>query len=160
MGRYLAGVGSALLLMAAGMFLWRAEADKPFAIPTAPAAVAAAPLGMIDLAPPPQASEKTREEKRFARYDKDRNGAVARDEYLAGRQKGFAKLDTNGDGRLSLDEYAVKAVTKFTAADKDRNGALNGAEFASTRVIRKARPKPNCAPSLRAPVDEDGQETS
>ncbi len=152
MWRFLAGVGSAVLLMVAGLVVWQARADKPSLIPPAPAAAADAPLGMADLAPPPEASERTREEKRFSRYDKDRNGAVARAEYLLSRQKGFAKLDVNGDGRISFDEYAVKAVVKFAAADRDKNNALNAAEFATTRVVRKAKERPKCAPSLRAPA--------
>jgi EF hand len=152
MWRFLAGVGSAVLLMVAGLLVWQAQANKPSPIPPAPTEAADAPLGMVDLAPPPEASERTREEKRFARYDKDKNGAVGRDEYLASRKKGFAKLDVNGDGRISFEEYAVKAVTKFAAADMDRNSALNATEFATTRVIRKAKAKPKCPPSLRAPA--------
>ena len=109
-------------------------------------------MGLADLAPPPAATERTREEKRFARYDKDRNGAVGSDEYLAARRKGFAKLDTNGDGRLAFEEYAVKAVVKFRAADRDKSGVLNSTEFASTRVVRRAKPKPNCPPMPRATV--------
>jgi hypothetical protein len=156
MWRFLAGVGSAALLMLAGLLVWQARADKPSLIAAAPSAIAETPLGAADLAPPPEASERTREEKRFARYDKDKNGAVGRAEYLVARQKGFAKLDTNGDGRISFEEYAIKTVTKFAAADKDRNDALNATEFATTRVIRKAaKARPNCPPSLRAPtVDE------
>ena len=161
MWRFLAGVGSAVLLMTAGLLVWQAQANKPSAIRAAPAAGPELPLGMVDLAPPPQASERTREEKRFARYDKDRNGAVARSEYLASRQKGFAKLDVNADGRISFDEYAVKSVAKFAAADKDRNSVLNATEFATTRVIRKAKAKPNCPPNLRAPVPpaDDAEES-
>ncbi len=109
----------------------------------------------MDLAPPPAASEKTREEKRFARYDKDRNGAVGQGEYLAGRRKGFDKLDTNHDGRLSFEEYAVKGVQKFAAADKDRNGQLGAVEFATTRVVRKAKPKRDCPPTRQAPAEEE-----
>lgn len=162
MWRFAGGALSALLLVTAGIFIWRAQAGSPSPIPAIPAAAAAAseaPLGIADLAGPPTASEKTREEKRFARYDKDKNGMVARAEYLLGRQKTFAKLDVNGDGRLSLDEYAVKAVVKFTAADRDKTGALNATEFATTRVVRKARPKPKCLPVPRAPAAaDDGQE--
>lgn len=158
MWRFLAGVGSAVLLMLAGLLVWQAQANKPSPIPPAPTAAADAPLSMVDLAPPPEASERTREEKRFARYDKDKNGAVARAEYLLSRQKGFAKLDANGDGRISFEEYAVKTVTKFAAADKDRNNALNATEFATTRVIRKAaKAKPNCPPSLRAPAPAEDE---
>ena len=116
-------------------------------------------MGLADLAPPPQASERTREEKRFARYDKDKNGAVGRDEYLAARRKNFDKLDTNNDGRLSFEEYAIKGETKFAAADRDRNGALNATEFATTRVVRKTKSRRNCPPAApRAPAAPEPDE--
>ncbi len=160
MWRFLAGVVSALLLTTAGFLVWRAQADRGSTLPLAPAAAQAAdaPMGIADLAGPPTATEKTREEKRFQRYDKDRNGAVSRDEYLTARRKAFAKLDLNGDGRLSFDEYAVKTVTKFAAADRDRNAALNAAEFAATRVVRRAKPRPKCPPTLRAPAAQPQEE--
>ena len=159
MWRFLGGVASALLLVTAGVFIWRAQAGNPSPVPAMPAAAdAEAPMGLADLAGPPSATEKTREQKRFARYDKDKNGAVGRDEYLLGRQKGFAKLDVNHDGHISFEEYAVKAVVKFAAADRDRNGALNATEFATTRVVRKAKPRVKCAPNLRAPATEEPSE--
>lgn len=162
---FLAGAGSALLLASAGFFVWQAQAERAPALPVAPEAVSGttaaatvgnARLGLADLAPPPAASERTREEKRFARYDKDKNGGVGSDEYLAARRKGFAKLDVNGDGRLNFEEYAVKAVVKFGAADRDKSGVLNATEFAATRVVRKDKPRPNCPPMprVRAPADE------
>ena len=160
MWRFIAGVVSALLLTTAGFLVWRAQADRGTALPQAPAAAstADAPLGIADLAGPPTATERTREEKRFQRYDRDRNGAVSRDEYMASRRKAFAKLDLNGDGRLSFDEYAVKTVTKFAVADRDRNTALNPIEFATTRVIRRARALPKCPPTLRAPAPPQAEE--
>ncbi|WP_415642670.1 histidine kinase [Sphingomonas antarctica] len=153
MGRFLAGVAATLVLVTAGLFLWNARADRRSPIPAAPQSLAATGSG-VELAPPPEASEKTREEKRFARYDKDRDGAVAQGEYLAGRRKGFDKLDLNHDGRLSFEEYAVKGVQKFAAADKDKNSKLNAAEFASIRVVRKAKPKHDCPPT-RQPAEEE-----
>lgn len=92
----------------------------------------------------PEAGERTREQKRFDRYDKDRNGQVTREEYLAQRRKAYAKLDTNHDGVLSFDEWAVKAETKFATADADRSGAMNPTEFATTAVKRSTRPRPKC----------------
>lgn len=154
MWRFLAGMAATLVLVSAGLFLWNARADRASPIPAAPQASAAAD-GDVELAPPPAASEKTREEKRFARYDKDKNGQVAQGEYLANRRKGFDKLDANRDGRLSFEEYAVKGVQKFTAADKDRNGQLGAQEFATTRVVRKAAPKRDCPPTRQAPADEE-----
>ncbi len=160
MGRFLAGVAAALLLVAGGFFIWRAQAERGGMVPAAPLAVAAdAPLALVDLAGPPAASERTREEKRFARYDKDKNGAVAREEYLFARRKNFAKLDVNGDGKLGFEEYAVKAVAKFAAADKDKSGALGPAEFATTRVVRKSAPKCACRPAVtRAPAAAPAEE--
>lgn len=158
MWRFLGGVGSALLLATAGLFIWKAQADRSTLIPPMPDTGRVAPMGVADLSGPPSASEKTREEKRFSRYDKDKNGAVGRDEYLVSRQKAFAKLDLNHDGKLGFDEYAVKAVTKFSAADHDKNGALTAVEFASTRVERKAKPKAKCAPLVLAPAVADAPE--
>lgn len=158
MWRYLAGAAAALVLVAAGLFIWRAQAGDASPIPSAPRALMTdmdSGNSTVELAPPPAASERTREEKRFARYDKDKNGAVGKLEYLSGRQRGFAKLDTNGDGKLSFDEYAVKGVQKFAAADRDRNGQLNAGEFATTRVVRKARPKPKCVPARQPEPESD-----
>lgn len=152
MARFLAGVAAALLLVTGGFFIWRAQADRGVAVPAAAASPAAVPMGLADLAGPPVASERTREEKRFARYDKDRNGAVAREEYLLARRKNFAKLDLDGDGKLVFEEYAIKTTAKFAAADKDKSGALAPAEFALTRVVRKSAPKCACRPTTQAPA--------
>ena len=145
MGRFVAGVASAVLLMAAGAFGWQSLNTPASAIPEPPAA-SDAPLGLADVAAPLEATEKTREEKRFSRYDKDKNGAVSRDEYLLSRRKAYAKLDTNRDGTLSFDEYAVKTTAKFAKADGDRTGALTPAEFLTTRVARKSPKSKNCPP--------------
>ena len=153
MGRFIAGVASAVLLMTAGFFIWRAQADRGPVLPPAPEATISPPMSLADLAGPPEASERTREEKRFARYDKDRNGMVGREEYFVSRQKAFAKIDLNHDGKLSFDEYAAKAAGKFLAADRDRNGQLNATEFATTRVVRKTKPRAApCPPTPRAPL--------
>ena len=151
MWRYLVGVASALLMMTAGAFLWASLARSKSDIPPAPGE-ATASLGLVDVVAPLEASEKTREEKRFSRYDEDGNGAVSRDEYLLSRRKNYERLDLDGDGKLSFDEYAVKTVKKFTGADRDRTGALTAAEFLTTRVVRKSSPKGNCPPPLRAPA--------
>jgi Ca2+-binding EF-hand superfamily protein len=71
---------------------------------------------------PPEASAKSREEKRSSRADKDKQGRIEREELLASRRKAFAKIDKNGNGSLSFDEWAVKTIDKFAGADKDRSG--------------------------------------
>lgn len=145
MWRFLVGVACVLLLAGGGVLIWQGVARSP----AVAASTAAPPLAKEEPAPlamPPQATEATREEKRFNRYDHDRNGTISGEEYLAARRKAFAKLDVDGDGRLNFDEWAIKARTKFASADGDRSGILTPAEFVTTRVVRKAaRPQP-CAP--------------
>lgn len=153
MGRFLAGVASALLLVGAGLFWWTSGTrDEPvlsaFAPPLARAAAASA-----EPVRPPEAEERTREEKRFDRYDKDRDAAITADEYLATRRKAFAKLDANGDGRLGFEEWAKKTTDKFAKADSDRSAVLTRAEFATTKIVRASRPQPNCPPP-RSDADE------
>ncbi|KQM27116.1 MULTISPECIES: EF-hand domain-containing protein [unclassified Sphingomonas] len=153
MWRFLAGVGSALALVAAGLFLFRSDAATE-KLPPPPAMAAALPQADAPLPDdPPAATARTREQKRFDRYDKDRDGRITRDEYLASRRKAYAKLDTNGDGRLSFDEWAAKTATKFATADKGRDGALDAGEFATTAVKRKPKRRADCPPA--APAAEE-----
>ena len=144
MWRYLVGGLAALLLVGAGVMLFRGSAREPV-LPAMPRALMQDESGgdLPDAAP--EASPKTREEKRFNRYDKDRDGRITRDEYLANRRKAFARLDTNGDGRLSFDEWAIKAGQRFATADADKSGAMDAKEFATTAVVRKPRAQPKCA---------------
>ncbi|MES2338570.1 MAG: histidine kinase [Pseudomonadota bacterium] len=144
--RYLAGVVSALLLVGAGVFLFRSSATTESMPTPAPRQAAMAVDPEADDAPLPQASQLTREQKRFNRVDKDRDGQVAREEYLQSRRKAYAKLDVNGDGRLTFDEWAVKTTAKFAGADKDRSGSLTAAEFATTAVKRSPQARLRCPP--------------
>ncbi len=131
-----------LAIGAAGLLLWRSDAAGPEIPPPAQLATTSeAPMSA-----PPAASEKTREEKRFGRYDKDKDGKISREEYLASRKKAYAKLDANGDGRLSFEEWSAKASERFAKADADRSNILTPEEFATTKVQRKTvRPAP-CIP--------------
>lgn len=146
MWRFLAGVASALLLSGAGLFWWTSSRpESPLAQAMAPAL--AASTASEKPAPPPEAEERTREEKRFDRYDKDRDQTITPEEYLASRRKAYAKLDANADGRLSFDEWAKKTTDKFAKADGDKSRVLSREEFATTKVVRKARPA--CPPPSR-----------
>ncbi|WP_188659390.1 EF-hand domain-containing protein [Sphingomonas metalli] len=152
MWRYLAGGGAGLAAIGAGVVLWSMREAPSAALPPQPAATAG---GEAEAALPdevPEATAQTREARRFGRYDKDRDGTVTREEYLAARRKAFAKLDTNGDGRLSFDEWAVKAEAKFAAADSDHSGGMSPDEFATTAVKRKPSSRHGCPPERR----EDG----
>lgn len=155
MWRYLAGGAALLAAGGAAVLVTRHPSRTAALLPAVPQAVAAPADPAISDAQVPEATPATREQKRFARYDKDRNGAVSRDEYLAARRKAFAKLDVNGDGRLDFDEWAVKVLTKFGAADADRSGAMTPAEFATTAVKRKAPSRTKCPPAQASqPSDE------
>lgn len=150
MWRYLGGAASMLVLMGAGFFLVREMAVSQVPLPEAPPASGGSPLANVPLKAP-AADEASKEEKRFNRTDKDKNGTIAKAEFLFTRQRAFARLDTNGDGTISFDEYAAKTSEKFLKADGDKNGALTGKEFATTRVIRKAKPpRADCPPAKAA----------
>jgi hypothetical protein len=150
MWRFLAGVGSTLLLAGAGLVWWTSgRPESPLARAVAPPL--AAPASHTET-PPPAAEERTREEKRFDRYDKDRDQSITAEEYLASRRKAYAKLDANGDGRLSFDEWAKKTTDKFAGADADKSRALSREEFTTTRVVRKAK-----APCPPAPARQDDE---
>ncbi len=152
--RFAAGAGSALLLMLGGFFIWQSVAQGDSSL-TAPDFVAPAYAAQEDEgggsteegpATPPSADSRTKEQKRFDRADKDKNGAIALEELFQPRRKAFARLDTNGDGRLSFEEWAVRTSKKFSEADRDRNGALTRAEFATTAPRRRAPArKPGCS---------------
>jgi hypothetical protein len=157
MWRYFVGGAAALLLAVAGMFLFRGAATPETPLPPAPPAALSA--SAQDEAPlpdqAPRASDRSREQKRFDRYDKDRNDAIAREEFLVPRRKAFAKLDVNGDGRLSFDEWAVRTTNRFAEADKDKSNTLTRAEFATTAPKRRAptRARCSCSPAS-APREE------
>ena len=131
--RFLAGAAACFLLMTGAFLIWQSRAETAPGLPGAPAARAAgtALLGGQDSLQAPEASAKTREEKRFARYDKNKDGKVEGDEYLAARRKNFDKLDLDHNGALSFQEYAVKGIEKFNAAG-GKKGWLSAAEFVAT----------------------------
>lgn len=146
--RYLAGAVAGLLLAGAGVLFYGARARPEPVLPAQPARAAGEVQEGATLPDAvPEASAKTREQKRFGRYDKDKDGAITREEYLASRRKAYARLDRNGDGQLSFDEWSVKTIAKFTTADKDRSGAMNAAEFSTTAVKRKVRAPVKCPPA-------------
>jgi hypothetical protein len=132
LARFLAGAAACFLLLTGAFLLWQSRAQEPPLLPAAPPPRAADTGPLMKLPEPPEASLESREERRFSRADKDKNGKIEREELLAPRRKAFANLDTNGNGSLSFEEWADKTIDKFNGADKDRTGWLTPAEYATT----------------------------
>jgi len=129
--RFLAGAAASFLLLTGAFLIWQSRAEHASGLPGAPPARAATLFGSTEPLQAPEASAKTREEMRFARYDKDKDGKVETMEYLAARRRNFDKLDVDHNGALSFAEYAVKGIGKFNAAG-GRKGFLTPAEFVVT----------------------------
>ena len=151
--RFFAGVAVCFLMMTGAFLFWQSRAEHAAALPAAPGSRSGgfSLFGSDDSLRAPEASEKTREQKRFSRYDKNKDGKVQIDEYLAARKKNFDKLDLDHNGALSFQEYAAKGIEKFNAAG-GRKGWLNEAEFATTAPPRTVKHKASC--SCRSPVPE------
>ena len=132
--RFLAGAAASFLMMSGAFLLWQSHAQQAPALPPAPPPRLASPSMVADPAQleAPEASPKSREERRFSRADKDKNGRIEAEEMFGPRRKAFAKLDKNANGTLSFEEWAVKTVVKFKGADRDRSGWLAPAEYATT----------------------------
>ena len=132
--RFFAGAAACFLLMTGAFLIWQSHAAQGPGLPSAPAprAFAESMLASQGSLAAPEASPRNREEKRFSRYDHNKDGKVEADEYLAARRRNFDKLDSDHNGGLSFQEYAVKGIEKFNAADKVRDGWLSAAEFVAT----------------------------
>ena len=83
MWRYLAGAAACFLMLTGAFLLWQGRAQDVSPIEPAPRPLPAgqsilAPRTMLDA---PEASPKSREEKRFSRADKDRSGWLSPVEY-------------------------------------------------------------------------------
>jgi hypothetical protein len=134
MYRYLAGAAAAFLLLTGAFLIWQSRAEQGPSLPDAPQPRHASAQSMLAARPleAPEASPKSREERRFSRADKNKDGRIESEEIFAPRRKAFAKLDVNGNGALSFEEWAAKTIDKFNGADKDRSGWLTPAEYATT----------------------------
>jgi hypothetical protein len=150
MFRFLAGAAACFLLMTGAFLIWQSRAQQGPGLPSAPQARAYGE-SMLAQTPleAPEASPQSREQKRFSRYDRNKDGKVEADEYLAARRRNFDKLDIDHNGALSFEEYAAKGIEKFDSAG-GRKGWLSPAEFVAT-----APPPPKrktCSCGAPAPV--------
>ena len=154
MGRLLAGAMAMLLLVAGGLFWWQGRANQQpvpqlALAPPPPPQIEGRPEGDADAtgdAPPmpAEASPQSREQRRFARYDRNRDGVITRIEMLGSRTKAFKALDKDGDNLLSFEEWAVATSDRFGAADGNKDGKLTPVEFAATAPKRAVKAKCRC----------------
>lgn len=151
MQRVALGAIATLIFFAIGLFWWqgRAETDRA-APPPSPAQPAPNPTDLpTDAASdmrgpaPPQATELTREQQRFFRYDRNRDLRITRNEMLSTRSDAFRKLDKDGNNLLTFEEWAHATAERFDGADRNRDGSLDQAEFRTTAPKVPAK-KPIC----------------
>lgn len=151
--RLVLGAFLALALSGLGMFWWQGRAAVESAAPP-PAVVPAvtdksdelplADVGDLRGPAPPEASELTKEQERFFRYDRNRDWRISRTEMLSTRTDAFRKLDKDGNNLLTFEEWAVTTVQKFESADADADRQLSPAEFATTRPRPAKKPACRC----------------
>ena len=166
MNRTLFGAFAALFAVAAGLFWWQGRAAVN--VGSLPPLSLAAPQDDLSLpaadgkglrgAALPEATEQTKEQRRFDRLDSNRDGKISRTEALAPRAAAFRKLDTDGNNLLSFEEWAVKTSNKFKGADANGDGQLDRAEFATTKPKPKVQAACKCgakAPQPPAPDLDD-----
>jgi len=154
MWRFLAGAAASFLLMTGAFLLWQGHAQRGPGLPPAPPARLASLTGQPAPLRAPEANPKSREEKRFSRADKNKDGRIEANELFDPRRKAFAKLDLNGNGSLSFEEWAVKTIDKFKGADRDRNGILTAAEYATTAPPPPKHPSCSCRQTDIASSDD------
>lgn len=157
--RFLAGAASCFLLLTGAFLIWQSRADEHAALPAAPAprAYSASMLSGAQPLEAPEATPQSREEKRFSRYDRNKDGKVEADEYLAARRRNFDKLDLDHNGQLSFQEYAIKGIQKFQAAGGGK-GWLSPAEFVKTAPPPAKRKTCSCGRPQPAQVAENNDD--
>lgn len=151
MQRTILGGVLALVLAGVGMFWWQGRAAIENNAPPPPELGPLAPPDELPLADPgdmqgpapPEVSQRTREQMRFDRYDRNRDNIISRNEMLSTRSEAFRKLDKDGNNLLSFEEWAVATVDKFEGADANGDGKLTREEFAVT-APKPVKKKPAC----------------
>ena len=150
MNRIVLGAFGALVLVAIGLFWLQGRAEVEAGAPP-PVAPTARPTGLpsadaagLDGPAPPEATELSREERRFFRYDQNRDRKITRIEMLSTRTDAFRDLDVDGNNLLTFEEWAVTTARRFDGADADGDRELTPKEFATTAPTRSATPRCNC----------------
>ena len=147
------GVFLGLIFAGVGVFWWQGRAQVEINAPPPPEPEEIADTdanGLPEADPgdligpaPPEASELTREERRFFRYDRNRDRIITRQEMLSSRTDAFRRLDTDGNNLLTFEEWAITTSERFAGMDADGNAQLTQSEFATSA------PRPRSTPSCR-----------
>lgn len=147
------GVFVGLILAGVGVFWWQGRAQVENYAPPPPEVeeVGQDPEELPEIDPgdlvgpaPPEASELTREERRFFRYDRNRDRIITRNEMLSSRSDAFRKLDKDGNNLLTFEEWAITTSDRFEGMDADSNLELTPAEFATSAPRPRATPRCRC----------------
>lgn len=147
------GALGGLVLAGIGAFWWQGRATIEQNAPPPPELEAPAPdptdlpvtdPGDMEGPEPPEQSDLTREQRRFFRYDRNRDWRITRTEMMASRSDGFRKLDVDGNNLLTFEEWAVTTAERFDEMDADEDDELTPAEFATSAPKRKPKKKPTC----------------
>ena len=154
MNRMVLGAVAALLLVGAGLFWWQGRAATETGAP--PPELASEEVAVPGALPsgdvrgkrgpaPPEATEFSREQRRFGRIDRDFDGRITRNEMLSIRTRDFRKLDIDGNNLLTFEEWAVRTANRFKSADRNGDVILSREEFATTRPKDNAQPLCRCS---------------
>lgn len=149
--RLVLGTVLGLVLAGVGIFWWQGRAQVEEAAPPPLPEPAEMETGLPQVDPgdltgpaPPQATELTREQRRFFRYDRNRDLKITRNEMLSTRTRAFQRLDKDGNNLLTFEEWAATTVDRFDGADADGDRVLSQAEFATTAPKRQAAARCAC----------------
>ena len=150
MNRIVLGAFGALVLAGIGLFWLQGRAEVEAGAPP-PAVAEPRPTGLpladaagLEGPAPPEATELTREQRRFFRYDRNRDLKISRNEMLSTRTDAFRDLDADGNNLLTFEEWAVTTVERFEGADVTGDRELSQREFATTAPRRSARASCSC----------------
>lgn len=155
MNRLVLGAFGALVLMGVGLF-WmqgRAQVEKGAPPPEigdveeevpGPEVLPTADVANMEGPELPEASELTREQRRFFRYDRNRDLKITRTEMLSTRSDAFRRLDTDGNNLLTFEEWAITTSTRFADMDGDGDQELTPAEFATSAPAPRAPRRASC----------------
>ena len=156
MNRLALGAFLALVLVGIGLFWMQGRAEVEQAAPPPDPAASMMPGWDPDKLPeadisglegpaPPEATELSREQRRFFRYDRNRDLKITRVEMMSTRSDAFRKLDKDGNNLLTFEEWAITTARRFDEMDANADKELTQAEFATSAPKPKPSPTTRCS---------------